>query len=509
MKNLFLKYTGVVLFGALAVTSCNDKDVIPMVEPATCVESIEISLPENLQKYIYVDETGSEVLPLLKGEKAQLKYTLCPEDVTYSEVIWSTSQPNNASVEDGLVTALSGGGLGYSIVSVTPMGMHENSGVSSSLKVKVSNELKNATSINITSDATDVYEGETLQLTANILPQDATYQTVDWTSSDNSIASVDMHGVVTGVKVATGTEAKVTVTATALDANKATASVEITVKRTVNPESVTIDQTYAAPGYLCSIGEKKVTLQYTTIPADCTLSQIKWESSDTSIASVVDGVVYFNNGGNFGDFTITATCPNGNKSEIKMSMPAGLIREVFDNPDNLQFQCNPTSGGVTTWIRNGLVECTTYRQNDTNQRGDFKAMNKIYLCPANYPIVAWKMEDVKESVPGCTYRAFKFDTQMGEVGNQGAGDGYQHKYKCADGSNVFIYNFAEQGVGASQALIDQTNVTEFTTFQIKYADMRTFSSSIKYKAYWVQSFKNIDELKAYLQKTGVEYEVVK
>lgn len=513
MNNIY-KY-GVMSLMAAAMVACNDTDVIPDVSPAQCAAKIEMTLPDEVMKYVYVDETGVEVLPLIKGETAKLEYTIYPEDITYKDVVWSSSQPQIASVSGGVVSAINGGGVGYSIISVVPTGMYESSGVSGTLKVKVDNELKPATGLTLNYEAESVYEGESIEFSATVLPENSTYRTVEWKSADESIATVDIHGKVTGVKVPSGTEAKVVITATTLDGTKISKSKEITVQRTVDPESVTIDQTYAvASGYACSIGEKKVELNYTTYPADCTMSQIKWSSSDPSIATVADGVVYFNAAGNFGDFTITATCPNGQSSEIKMTLAAGLIRELFNNPDNIQFMCDRNNGGKTE-LKDGYALCTTRKQNDTNQRGDLQNVNTIYLHPGNYPIMAWKMEDVQEMYPECTFRAFKFDTsgpvvsgEVSPVGGEGGGsDTYIHKYKCEDGSNVFIYDFTQQSIRAAK--LDQNNVTAFNNISIKYADMRPFSAPITYKTYWVQTFKSMDELHAYLEKTGVKYDKVK
>ena len=66
--------------------------------------------------------------------------------------------------------------------------------------------------------------GETAQLTAKIIPENATNQNVTWKSGKTSVATVDQNGKVTAV--ANGT---VTITATTEDGNK-TASVNITVK---------------------------------------------------------------------------------------------------------------------------------------------------------------------------------------------------------------------------------------------------------------------------------------
>ncbi|MEL1239781.1 Ig-like domain-containing protein [Flavobacterium flavipallidum] len=71
---------------------------------------------------------------------------------------------------------------------------------------------------------TDITSGTTSQLTASVLPSDATSKIVTWSSSDNSIATVSSTGLVTALKNGT-----VTITATASDKNIIKATKTITI----------------------------------------------------------------------------------------------------------------------------------------------------------------------------------------------------------------------------------------------------------------------------------------
>ena len=66
--------------------------------------------------------------------------------------------------------------------------------------------------------------GETLSLTASIKPENATNKEVVWSSSDESVATVDANGTVTGKK-----EGTATITAKTVSGGK-TATCKITVK---------------------------------------------------------------------------------------------------------------------------------------------------------------------------------------------------------------------------------------------------------------------------------------
>ena len=145
-------------------------------------------------------------------------------------------------------------------------------------------------------------------MTAGILPSDATYKTVKWSSSDETVAIVDKNGVVTGLDSGKGAAVPVTITATSLDGANVIATKEIIVNSIVQPEEVAIDQNYSSTnGYEFAIAEKSVALNFTTVPENCTKSLIEWTSSDETIATVKAGVVTFNANGVFGKVTITAT----------------------------------------------------------------------------------------------------------------------------------------------------------------------------------------------------------
>ncbi|MBP5277626.1 MAG: DUF4979 domain-containing protein [Prevotella sp.] len=512
------KILGVALLAGV-LFSCGENDApIEELLSAKCPAKIEFNLPDNLQQLIYTDATGAQVLPLIKGEHITLPYTMTPDDITFKDVIWTSSNPEIASVDDqGNVDALSGDGIGYSIVQVAPVGMFSGSGVNCNLKIRVSNTLQKAQSLTVTASAEEVYAGETINVFASILPEDATYQTVKWSSSNEAAATVDMNGVVTG-KVTSAFTAPVTITATTLDGSNISASITIIVKQIVQPQSIKLDQTYAAP-YECAIGSKSVTIGYTTVPAECTTSLIQWTSSDESIATVSNGVVTFNQDGNFGDVTITATCPEtGNSESIKLSLPAGLIRELFHDENNYTWWNASQSGNGTSsshvW-HYGYVEVTTYKQNATNQRGDFKCWNaKTFIHAGNYPFFAVKMEDTRDLYPEITSVAINLDTS-GDVngtkfsGNVGGNNNkWAHDFKCSDGSHVFVYDFGTQNF-ATGGLIPKDQIGVFTTFQIKYADMRTIDYQIQYKVYWLQTFKTLDDIKNYIKSEGLDFEQIK
>lgn len=487
------------------LVSCKDEVKEPLVS-ANYPSSVTLEVPADLQQYIYTNNTGAQVLPLIKGETAQLSYSMTPENVTYPEVTWTSGDEKVASVdESGLVTAIA---AGYSIVQVAPQIAYAGSGLISVIRVEVSNSLVAAQSITIAADTNVIYAGETAQLTADILPATATYRTVRWSSSNENIATVDMNGVVTGV-TNSQMEADVTITATSLDGANVTAQQVIKVMQVVAPTDITLDQTYAAPSYLCAIGDKKCTIDYTTVPASCTKSLIQWTSSDENIATVNGGVVTFNQSGNFGNVTITATCPEtGNSSSIMLNLAEGLIRELYHDENNITWDltaAHKSNGGSSVWS-DGKLRVTTYTVNATTQRGDFSKVDPIvWLNATNYPILALRMTDVLNdyAADGVTARNINVDSNTSDGTYKGSLGGGNNKwltrYKLDDDSYVFIYDLASQTFATGDLLV---GTVPFTTFQWKYADIKTIDHAVTYDVYWVQTFKTTADVQAYVAAEG-------
>jgi hypothetical protein len=80
------------------------------------------------------------------------------------------------------------------------------------------------TEIELNKATATLEKGETTTLQATIAPTDATIQELSWTSSNKKVATVDEDGKVTAVAAGTAT-----ITCTAQDGSKASASCEVTV----------------------------------------------------------------------------------------------------------------------------------------------------------------------------------------------------------------------------------------------------------------------------------------
>ena len=144
---------------------------------------------------------------------------------------------------------------------------------------------------NVTSGTLEVTEGSTLNLTAKVLPEDAT-QDVTWSSSHPDDVEVQ-DGHVTVLHMPANNE-PVVITATTVDTNasgdRLEAHVTLTVK-SVELNSLTLQYNgQTAPASISMTVGNTITLTATADPGVLNNS-ITWESSDPSVATVDKGVV--------------------------------------------------------------------------------------------------------------------------------------------------------------------------------------------------------------------------
>ena len=117
------------------------------------------------------------------GKTLQLSATVTPTGATNKDITWSSSNPSVASISAaGLVTALSEGTTTITAAADGKKGECNVSVVKAAIAV---------TEVKLDKTELTLYEGEEETLTTTVLPDDATDKTIVWTSSDNSIATVE------------------------------------------------------------------------------------------------------------------------------------------------------------------------------------------------------------------------------------------------------------------------------------------------------------------------------
>ena len=171
--------------------------------------------------------------------------------------------------------------------------------------------------IKLSQSTLSMKKGETAALTATITPENATDKSVDWTSSDTKIATVDSTGKVTAVSAGTAS-----ITCMAKDGSDKKATCKVTVTDPTPPKpsvvkvtKITLNKTTA------SVGKgKTMQLTATVTPTNATNKAVTWKSSNTKIATVSStGKVTAKSAG-----TVTITCTakdgSGKKATCKVTV---------------------------------------------------------------------------------------------------------------------------------------------------------------------------------------------
>lgn len=173
-----------------------------------------------LVKRITLDQSSVE---LRVGRTLTLNAKVTPANAENRSLDWSSSDENVATVEDGKVTAVATGNAAITAKAV------DGSGKSATCEVVVVDNLNSnevlVEKIELSQTQAELEEGGTLTLVATVTPENADDSSVNWTSSDENVATVE-DGVVTAIA-----EGRVVVKAVANDGGGAEASCVVVVKK--------------------------------------------------------------------------------------------------------------------------------------------------------------------------------------------------------------------------------------------------------------------------------------
>ena len=158
------------------------------------------------------------------GDEQTLAAVVEPADTANPELEWTSSDTSVATVDQaGKVTALKDGNV------VITASVKDGSNVSDVFAITVKPIAVEEITV---SGEGEMEVGETQNLTVEVDPEDVTYPEVEWSSSDEDVATVDENGVVTAVG-----EGEVTITATNVKDDTVFGEIEITVTKKQAPPS--------------------------------------------------------------------------------------------------------------------------------------------------------------------------------------------------------------------------------------------------------------------------------
>lgn len=281
---------------------------------------------------VELDQTSLKLKP---EETATLVATVKPDNATDKTVTWTSSDTSIATVDEtGKVTAIKVG-----TATITAKAGEKSAECKVTIYIPVSSIVLNKTKLSL-----DIGESETL--VATVKPDDATDKTITWTSSDETIATVDASGKIVAKK-----DGSTTITA---QAGVITASCEVVVCIPVS--SITLNETKLELMRL-----EARALNATIEPENATKKDVVWSSSDLSVAQVRDdGYVYAKGAG-----TAIITAKAGSKS-VECSVK---VEEIPDNAIDLGIELKREDGG--TYVV--LYRTSNLGANAPEEYGDFYA----------------------------------------------------------------------------------------------------------------------------------------
>jgi uncharacterized protein YjdB len=232
-------------------------------------------------------------LALNVGDEETLTVTGTPSNATNKVLLWTSSNPEVASVNAGKVIAASKG------TTVIRAEATDGSGKFVSCVVTVNNiQILN---VYLDKSSLDLSEGDTATIAATVFPSNATTKTLKWTSSNTSVATVDSKGNV----VAGATKGYAIITATATDGSGKFAECVVLSKPKIHVTGLTIN--YGTS--LDLLVNDSTYLKATILPANASVQSVTWSSSNATVASV-DASTGLLKGISLGEATITATADN-------------------------------------------------------------------------------------------------------------------------------------------------------------------------------------------------------
>ncbi|MFK7812560.1 MAG: Ig-like domain-containing protein [Maribacter sp.] len=228
------------------------------------------------------------------GETSQLTVTISPSDANNLSVVWSSDNPNIATVDtNGNVTAVSPGTASITVITV------DGNFTATSLITVITAPIS-VTGVVLNPNSVSLEAGETSQLTATISPSDANNLSVVWSSDNPNITTVDTNGNVTAVSPGTASITVTTIdgdfTATSL-ITVTTAPIRVTGV-VLNPNSISLEAGSTSE------------LTATVSPSNADNLLVSWSSDNVSITTVdTNGIV---TAISHGTANITVTTEDGN-----------------------------------------------------------------------------------------------------------------------------------------------------------------------------------------------------
>ena len=375
--------SGKYVYTVTAVVDKNDANA-NLYSNSISEESEAVIIPEPV--------TGIEVandykhMGLFVGGSGKIRYSVLPGNATNTNVTFKSLNEKVATVDaNGVVTGVSEGNADIVITT-------EEGGFEAKCTVRVDGI--DARGIERVGDKTVTMGlNQTRQLQVKITPSDTTNKNVQWTSSNNSVATVDSNGVVTSKN-----SGSTIITATTHNGLKTEFFIEVetpVTNITLNSNEINLN-----PG-----GTFK--LDATVNPSNASNKNIKWISANESIATVdqsgnvaadVAGTTYIS--AVSADGKVVATCT------VNVSKP------VVTKPAKVKIKSAKKKGKKVTLKWKKISDAAGYVVYMKTNSGKFKAVKTVKKAKKVKAVISLK----KGNKYSFKIRAYKLDEETNFYG---------------------------------------------------------------------------------------------
>ena len=375
--------SGKYVYTVKAIVDENDADA-NLYSNSVSEESEAVIIPEPV--------TGIEVandyqhMGLFVGGSGKIRYSVLPGNATNTNVTFKSLNEKVATVDaNGVVTGVSEGNVDIVITT-------EEGGFEAKCTVRVDGI--DARDIERVGDKTVTMGlNQTRQLQVKITPSDTTNKNVQWTSSNNSVTTVDSNGVVTSKN-----SGSTIITATTHNGLKTEFFIEVetpVTNITLNSNEINLN-----PG-----GTFK--LDATVNPSNASNKNIKWISANESIATVdrsgnvtadVAGTTYIS--AVSADGKVVATCT------VNVSKP------VVTKPAKVKIKSAKKKGKKVTLKWKKISDAAGYVVYMKTNSGKFKAVKTVKKAKKVKAVISLK----KGNKYSFKIRAYKLDEETNVYG---------------------------------------------------------------------------------------------
>ncbi len=235
----------------------------------SCNNPVREVINEVVYESISLEDNSIE---LSIGSTYQLNISYNPSTLPAPKCTYSTSSQGVVSIsETGLITALNAGSVKVTVIPDSELNL-----TPCECTVVVKPILSERITLNETSMTLKIGETKTLRFT--LYPTEATNRNVNWESSNTQVATVQS-GLVTAIGPGTAV-----IKVIAKD-NASSAECKVTVSPTLS-ERITLSETTLN----MKTGETK-QLTFEIYPSETSNKEVEWESLNTQIATVNNGLV--------------------------------------------------------------------------------------------------------------------------------------------------------------------------------------------------------------------------